>query len=344
MKLLTQAIRKRLPPFYSQEKVKDPIVQLKFFTPDSNWTWYIIEFDGVGNFFGWVDGPYGFEPGYVSLSELERARGPLGLHIERDMWFRPTPLSQVRKNRNPRRRVSAPRIWKTQCKRCGKEIYTGGAGISGAKELYAKYGQICEACTTPEEKAEMLRGQAGAIMKKMRNPRAGIIKAFKTKLFPNVYEIREGGAKVGIAIYDPVQTMGGEVYTWRFRPTDKALSRGIGGFSNCKTLQEVIDVYKYKVENNPTQFRCSVCGASAPKDVLRHGQLEGRMTWLRKHYQKKHPVKFQGWGKNPGMVRAYVHPEALEARKRYKADIRAGHKEAAEYWKGNAAGFFLANP
>jgi len=33
MKLLTKQILKRLPPLYSQEKVADPVAQVKFFNP-----------------------------------------------------------------------------------------------------------------------------------------------------------------------------------------------------------------------------------------------------------------------------------------------------------------------
>ncbi len=36
------------------------------------------------------------ELGYFSLGELRAVRGPLGLRIERDLWWRPAPLSQVR--------------------------------------------------------------------------------------------------------------------------------------------------------------------------------------------------------------------------------------------------------
>ena len=43
MKLLTAELRARLPALYTQEKIKDPVVHIKFFTPDSNWTWYATE-------------------------------------------------------------------------------------------------------------------------------------------------------------------------------------------------------------------------------------------------------------------------------------------------------------
>ena len=96
MKLLTKEIRDKLPPLYSQEKVEDPMVWVKFFTPDSNWTWYATEFDGKDTFFGWVVG-FEKELGNFSLKELESARGPMGLAIERDKWFTPQPLSEVKK-------------------------------------------------------------------------------------------------------------------------------------------------------------------------------------------------------------------------------------------------------
>lgn len=95
MKLMTNEIRKRLPALYSAEHDPDPVVQVKFFTPWTSWTWYAIEFDGEDLFFGLVDG-LETELGYFTLSELESIRGPAGLRIERDRYFRPVPLSDVR--------------------------------------------------------------------------------------------------------------------------------------------------------------------------------------------------------------------------------------------------------
>jgi hypothetical protein len=101
MKLLTPTIEATLPPLYSQEEVEDPIVRVKFFTPWSSWSWYGTEFsrtapDGTPNlFFGWVVGQEA-ELGYFSLDELESIRGPVGLRIERDIHFKPRPLSEVK--------------------------------------------------------------------------------------------------------------------------------------------------------------------------------------------------------------------------------------------------------
>jgi len=95
MKLLTQANKKALPPLYANENEKDPHAIVKFFTPDSYWTWYAMEFDGVDTFFGLVHG-HEFELGYFSLAELQSLRGKMGLPVERDRWFSATPISKLK--------------------------------------------------------------------------------------------------------------------------------------------------------------------------------------------------------------------------------------------------------
>ena len=55
MKLLTEELKKTLPRLYSQENDPNPVVACKFFTPDSNWTWYVTEGEPDGDdfrFFG----------------------------------------------------------------------------------------------------------------------------------------------------------------------------------------------------------------------------------------------------------------------------------------------------
>jgi len=95
MKLITEKIKKKLPKLYEQEsKGYDAVAYLKFFTPDSNWTWYVTEFDGKDTFFGLVDG-IEKELVYFSLSELESVKGPLGLKIERDLYFKPKTLKEL---------------------------------------------------------------------------------------------------------------------------------------------------------------------------------------------------------------------------------------------------------
>ena len=93
--LLPTSIRELLPQLYSQENLGlSAHAQIKFFTPDANWTWYASEFDGKDIFFGLVSG-LELELGYFSLSELESVRGPMGLLIERDLHFSPQSLEKL---------------------------------------------------------------------------------------------------------------------------------------------------------------------------------------------------------------------------------------------------------
>lgn len=97
MDLLPDELRAVLPRLYANEEIgMQAIAPLKFFTPDTNWTWYPTEFDGEDTFFGLVSG-FEVELGYFTLSELEEVRGGLGLPIERDLYFEPTTLEELQK-------------------------------------------------------------------------------------------------------------------------------------------------------------------------------------------------------------------------------------------------------
>jgi hypothetical protein len=84
----------QLPPLYHNENHPNPLAIIKLFTPDSSWTWFLMESDGNGLLFGLVAG-LETEFGYVRLAELKSVTGPMGLHIERDLWFRPTPVREL---------------------------------------------------------------------------------------------------------------------------------------------------------------------------------------------------------------------------------------------------------
>jgi hypothetical protein len=97
-KLMPEDLKVKIPKLYSQENEKDPTVYAKYFTPRSNWTWYATEFDGTDRFFGLV---IGFEPelGYFSLDEMANVVGADGMpEVERDMYFSPKKLSEVKKS------------------------------------------------------------------------------------------------------------------------------------------------------------------------------------------------------------------------------------------------------
>lgn len=109
MELLPDEIREKLPPLYSgEEKGLEAEALVKFFTPDSSWTWYAsegspVDADGYYDtdkpkvdflFFGLVAG-LNVELGYFALSELQEARGLMGLPIERDLYFKSKTLREL---------------------------------------------------------------------------------------------------------------------------------------------------------------------------------------------------------------------------------------------------------
>ena len=131
MKLLTKELMRQIPMIHSTNDVslEDKIIVAKFFTPDSNWTWFVVEgetyvdgttdewdasdpperkaislsdalLDGYGPdnldilFFGVVRG-FELEWGYFALEELQSVRGPLGLAIERDLYWTPKKWSEI---------------------------------------------------------------------------------------------------------------------------------------------------------------------------------------------------------------------------------------------------------
>ncbi len=97
MPLLSDKDIEQLPALYSTENDKDPLCRIKLFTPDSSFTWFIIEIDDKDKVtcFGYVQGLES-ELGYFNLEEIEAVRGPLGLKVERDTSFTPTRLSEVK--------------------------------------------------------------------------------------------------------------------------------------------------------------------------------------------------------------------------------------------------------
>jgi len=70
--------------YSGEKKGLNALAQVKFFTPDAQWTWYASEYDGDDIFFGLVSG-LELEFGYFSLKELQEIKGLMGLPIERKL-------------------------------------------------------------------------------------------------------------------------------------------------------------------------------------------------------------------------------------------------------------------
>lgn len=98
--LIPKSIQDTIPRLYETEDQKNPIVYVKLFTPDANWNWYLTELSIDNDIcFGLVISPFveNGEMGFFSLNELKTVRGSLGLPIERDLWFKPTKLSDLKR-------------------------------------------------------------------------------------------------------------------------------------------------------------------------------------------------------------------------------------------------------
>jgi len=97
MELIPKELKDIIPKLYETEEQADPVVYVKLFL--DGWTWYITELSGDDNIcFGYVVSPFGREFGYFSLQELNDVKGSLGLGVERDLYFKPTPFYKVSHN------------------------------------------------------------------------------------------------------------------------------------------------------------------------------------------------------------------------------------------------------
>ena len=89
----------KLPALYATDHDDDPLARVKLFNPSGGGTWYLTEYDPAERrAFGWADlvDPELAELGYISMAELVEFRGQFGLPIERDLHFKPRPLSECR--------------------------------------------------------------------------------------------------------------------------------------------------------------------------------------------------------------------------------------------------------
>jgi hypothetical protein len=84
-------------PLYSQENESDPLVVAKLFDPCGSASWFLLEYDSVEKIaFGYVVGLQEDEYGYISITEMESIKGPLGIGIEQDKYFVQRRLSCVK--------------------------------------------------------------------------------------------------------------------------------------------------------------------------------------------------------------------------------------------------------
>ena len=98
--LMTRDLGDAIPALYANEGVTDyddVLAVVKLFSPYSNWTWYITEWQAeTGTCFGLVEG-FETEIGYFDLTELAEATvfGSVPA-VERDLYWQPKTIGEIR--------------------------------------------------------------------------------------------------------------------------------------------------------------------------------------------------------------------------------------------------------
>jgi hypothetical protein len=95
--LMPDWLAETVPALGTTEHARDPLIHAKLFTPDADWRWYITEYDPKQRLVAAFMPDAEVEWGDISLDDLATMRGPMGLAVERDLFWQPTPLSRVKR-------------------------------------------------------------------------------------------------------------------------------------------------------------------------------------------------------------------------------------------------------
>ena len=98
LRMFQAALRARgTPALYAQDgRGDEATVYVKLFDPCGSATWFLLEWDGQEEAFGFVTGLAEDEYGNVPLRELAFVAGHLGIGIEIETTFRPTELARCK--------------------------------------------------------------------------------------------------------------------------------------------------------------------------------------------------------------------------------------------------------
>ena len=90
MKLLTKPIIKKATKQYPLGDDMNQMVVAKFFNPTGIGTWYLMNMEDDDGSYCWgICHLHVWEIGSFSIPELKSVKLPFGLHVERDMYFKP---------------------------------------------------------------------------------------------------------------------------------------------------------------------------------------------------------------------------------------------------------------
>ena len=96
MKLLTEKFKKKAKEQYQYgSDIDKQDVVAKFFNPMGAGTWYLLNMDKDEDYAWGIVDWMGLEMGSFSMKELQSIKLPLGLTIERDLYFPEIPASDL---------------------------------------------------------------------------------------------------------------------------------------------------------------------------------------------------------------------------------------------------------
>ena len=104
--IVPEELRGKIPQLGEASAQADPTVWLKFTCAEAGWTWYIIEFEPVGQdaiLYGYTVG-WAEEVGYFHQSDLDLKSAQWGFPILQDAAFEPCPLSEIQARERGERR------------------------------------------------------------------------------------------------------------------------------------------------------------------------------------------------------------------------------------------------
>ena len=93
--LMPKSIAQSIPREIYDDEEEKVIAYVKYFHPFSSWTWYVTAYNGKDLCYGLVFG-LEVEWGTFPLSTLRKIKIE-GLKIERDLWFQPKTISEIKK-------------------------------------------------------------------------------------------------------------------------------------------------------------------------------------------------------------------------------------------------------
>ena len=107
MELLTEELQEQAENQYPKGSDMDQMIVAKFFTPWTNWTWYLMNKQPDSDYCSGIVEGHDIEAGSFSLDELKDIAGPFQMEIERDVHFVPLKANELWKELHEEQKASS---------------------------------------------------------------------------------------------------------------------------------------------------------------------------------------------------------------------------------------------